>query len=59
MEKCCGNCSQANKWDGSTDVLKCECPLSGSFDTPVLKTESCERYRKATKEWINYLNRGN
>jgi hypothetical protein len=56
MENCCGNCSQANKWDDSAEVLKCECHLSGYSNTPELKIESCERHRKATKEWIERLN---
>lgn len=56
MDKCCGNCSQANRWDNKTDVLKCECQLSGCFNTPVLKNESCDRHRKATKDWERYIN---
>lgn len=56
MDKCCGNCSQANRWDNKTNVLKCECQLSGCFNTPVLKNESCDRHRNATKDWERYIN---
>ena len=54
-KKCCGNCSQANRWENSTEILKCENPLSGAYSTPVLKTEYCSRHRKATKEWERHL----
>lgn len=52
----CGNCSMANKNEDCKTILKCECPLSGCYGTDVLKSESCNRHRQATKEWIAYLN---
>ncbi len=56
-KKSCGDCSQANRVEGSTEVLICENPLSGAYNTHVLKTEYCNGYRKATKEWERHINR--
>ena len=35
--------------------MKCDCPLSGNFNTDVIEAESCGAWKKATEEYLKII----
>lgn len=54
MVKSCKVCT----WGGrqkDIETIICCCPLSGYYTTDVLETESCDKWKKASDEWLKAI----
>lgn len=55
MIKKCKTCGWGRQILGTKTIMKCGCLLSGAYKTDVLETESCERWKKASDDYLKAI----
>ncbi len=55
MDKICKTCGWGGKIPGVKTIMHCRCPLSGCGGTDVVETESCDRWKKASDEYLKLI----
>lgn len=55
MNKNCKTCGWGRQIPNVKIIMKCGCPLSGCFDTDVTEGESCDRWKKASDEYLKAI----
>lgn len=55
MNKNCKTCGWGRQIENVEKVMKCGSPLSGNFETDVLKNESCGSWKKASNEYLKAM----
>jgi hypothetical protein len=55
IRKNCKTCGWARQIPNIKTIWKCGCPLSGCYQTDVVDCESCDRWKKATDEYLRLI----
>jgi hypothetical protein len=55
MKKNCKTCGWGRQIPNIKTIQKCGCPLSGCYQTDVINTENCDRWKKATDEYLRLI----
>lgn len=55
MNKNCKTCGWGVQIPKVKTIMLCGCPLSGSYKTHVIETESCDRWKKASDEYLRQI----
>lgn len=51
----CKTCGWGREIQKVKTIMKCGCPLSGSFNTDVVENDSCDRWKKASYEYLKAI----
>ena len=52
MKKVCKSCGWGRQTLNSDTVFICGCPLSGAYGTHVIESDGCDRWKKASDEYL-------
>ncbi|WP_186430899.1 hypothetical protein [Clostridium sp. BSD9I1] len=55
MNQNCKTCGWGRQIPTVKTIMKCGCPLSGCFGTDVTEDESCDRWKKASDEYLKAI----